>query len=147
MKTDALKHKLHLFRLAVNAAKDYYSGDNNQYHSIQEALTKAILNGSLNKHGSEENIDLIINIINLLKLLVRNEDDNDPVEEGSTENEAEFILDYIEKFNELFETGKYKEAAYFAAASPRNVLRTIETLYRFKSKLIYKKIFKLKPKY
>ena len=52
MKTDALKHKLNLYKLAVSAAKDYYNGDNNQYHSIQEALTKAILNGSLNKNGS-----------------------------------------------------------------------------------------------
>jgi hypothetical protein len=61
------------------------------------------------------------------------DDDNDQVDETSLESEAEYILDYIDKFNELFENGKYKEAAYFAAASPRSVLRTIETLYRFKS--------------
>ena len=53
------------------------------------------------------------------------------------ETEAEFILDYIDRFNDLFENGKYKEAAYFAAASPRNVLRNIETFQRFKSN--YKK--------
>lgn len=78
---------------------------------------------------------IFVNIFNYFS--VRNEEDNDPIDEGSTENEAEFILDYIDKFNELFETGKYKEAAYFAAASPRNVLRTIETLYRFKSNQVF----------
>jgi hypothetical protein len=50
------------------------------------------------------------------------------------ELEAELILDYIEKFNDLFDHDKIIEAAYFAAASPKNVLRDIETLYRFKSK-------------
>lgn len=56
------------------------------------------------------------------------------MDELSMESEAEYILDYIEKFNELFENGKHKEAAYFAAASPKAVLRNIETLYRFKSR-------------
>lgn len=58
IKTDALKHKLHLFKLAVNAAKDYYNGDNmkhQQHNSIQEALVKAILNGSLGKQSSSRN--------------------------------------------------------------------------------------------
>jgi hypothetical protein len=57
------------------------------------------------------------------------------------ESEAELILDYIDRFNELFENGKYKEAAYFAAASPRNVLRNIETFQRFKSDFELKILF------
>ena len=52
-KTDTLKHKLHLFKLAVVAAKDYYNG-NIQHNSIQEALTKAIINGSSIKHGIKQ---------------------------------------------------------------------------------------------
>lgn len=44
------------------------------------------------------------------------------------------ILDYIEIFNDLFDNGKIVEASYFAAASPKNILRNIETLYKFKSK-------------
>ncbi len=51
------------------------------------------------------------------------------------ESEAEFILDYIDKFNELFENGNYRQAAYFAAASPRGVLKNMETVHRFKGKL------------
>jgi Asp-tRNA(Asn)/Glu-tRNA(Gln) amidotransferase C subunit len=59
-------------------------------------------------------------------------EDEDESNDG-LEIEAETILDYIENFNDLFENGKIIEAAYYAAASPKNVLRDIETLYRFKS--------------
>lgn len=52
------------------------------------------------------------------------------------EIEAEMMLEYIENFNDLFDNDKIIEAAYFAAASPKNILRDIETLYRFKSKMI-----------
>ena len=53
-------------------------------------------------------------------------DDDDP----NTEKEAELMLEYIEKFNELFEELKYEEAAVHAANSPRGVLRSMETLKR-----------------
>lgn len=61
------------------------------------------------------------------------EDDGDFDDDGMLEIEAEMILDYIENFNDLFDHDKIVEAAYFAAASPKNILRDIETLYRFKS--------------
>lgn len=61
-------------------------------------------------------------------------EDDDQSEDGLLEVEAETILDYIETFNDLFESGKFAEAAYFAAASPKNVLRNMETLFRFKRK-------------
>ncbi|XP_013383339.1 clathrin heavy chain linker domain-containing protein 1 [Lingula anatina] len=55
-------------------------------------------------------------------------DDDDP----TREKEAEMMLEYIEKFNELFEEGSYEEAAIHAANSPKGILRTLETLNRFK---------------
>ena len=64
----------------------------------------------------------------------KHEDEIDQSDDGILENEAEIILDYIEKFNDLFENKKYVEAAYYAAASPRNILRNAETLFRFKGK-------------
>ncbi len=64
----------------------------------------------------------------------KQDDDADGQEEGVLEDEAELLLDYIEKFNDLFENKKYVEAAYYAAASPRNILRNAETLFRFKGK-------------
>ncbi|CAH1791061.1 unnamed protein product [Owenia fusiformis] len=55
-------------------------------------------------------------------------EDDDPTKE----KEAEMILEYIEKFNELFEERLYEEAATHAANSPKGILRTPETLWKFK---------------
>jgi hypothetical protein len=46
------------------------------------------------------------------------DEDNDNAEESSFDD-SEFILEFIEKFNDLFENGNYTDAAHFAAASPR----------------------------
>lgn len=57
-------------------------------------------------------------------------EDDDP----AREKEAEMMLEYIEKFNELMEEEKYEAAAIHAANSPKGILRTPETLARFKGK-------------
>ena len=59
-------------------------------------------------------------------------DDDDP----NKENEAEAMLEYIEKFTELIEDGHYEEAALHAANSPKGILRTHEILHRFKGRCI-----------
>lgn len=53
-------------------------------------------------------------------------------DESSNEREAEMMLDYIDKFNELFESGLYTEAGRHAAVSPKGILRTQATLLKFK---------------
>ena len=53
-------------------------------------------------------------------------------DESSNEREAEMMLDYIDKFNELFENGHYTEAGRHAAVSPKGILRTQATLLKFK---------------
>ena len=53
-------------------------------------------------------------------------------DDPTREKEAEMMLEYIEKFNELLEDKKYEEAAIHAANSPKGILRTPETLQRFK---------------
>lgn len=55
-------------------------------------------------------------------------EDDDP----SKEKEAEMMLEYIEKFNELFEDGMYEDAAIHAANSPKGILRTSATLAKFR---------------
>jgi len=52
------------------------------------------------------------------------QDEDDPTKE----REEEMVLEYIDKFNELFEDGDFATAAIHAANSPRGVLRTLETL-------------------
>ena len=67
------------------------------------------------------------------------EDEDEQNDEGILENESEMILDYIEKFNDLFDNRNFIEAAYFAAAGPNNLLRNMEIMLKFKSVyLIYK---------
>ncbi|KAL7841786.1 hypothetical protein SRHO_G00254770 [Serrasalmus rhombeus] len=47
--------------------------------------------------------------------------------------ESELLMDYIERFSDLFEAGEYEAAAYHAAKSPHGVLRNMETMEQFKS--------------
>ncbi|XP_005884669.1 PREDICTED: clathrin heavy chain linker domain-containing protein 1 [Myotis brandtii] len=48
-------------------------------------------------------------------------------------NEAEILLSYIERFNELISLGEYEKAACFAAKSPRGILLNIGTVSKFKA--------------
>ncbi|CAN2391343.1 Translin-associated factor X-interacting N-terminus [Pristimantis euphronides] len=50
--------------------------------------------------------------------------------------EAEALLEYVEKFNELFVNGQYKAAAVYAARSPRGILRNMETMERFRAVVV-----------
>ncbi|KAM8941946.1 clathrin heavy chain linker domain-containing protein 1 isoform 1-T1 [Lycaon pictus] len=47
--------------------------------------------------------------------------------------EAEILLGYIERFNELMSLGEYEKAACFAARSPRRILQNIGTVNKFKA--------------
>ncbi|XP_008577060.1 PREDICTED: clathrin heavy chain linker domain-containing protein 1 isoform X1 [Galeopterus variegatus] len=54
-------------------------------------------------------------------------------DDPSKAKEAEIMLYYIERFNELISHGEYEKAAYFAANSPRRILRNIGTMNKFKA--------------
>ncbi|XP_037662767.1 clathrin heavy chain linker domain-containing protein 1 isoform X2 [Choloepus didactylus] len=47
--------------------------------------------------------------------------------------EAEILLYYIERFNDLISLGEYEKAAVFAANSPRRILQNIGTMNKFKA--------------
>uniref|UniRef100_A0A8C3XQD7 Clathrin heavy chain linker domain-containing protein 1 n=1 Tax=Chelydra serpentina TaxID=8475 RepID=A0A8C3XQD7_CHESE len=51
----------------------------------------------------------------------------------SKSKEAEDLLEYIERFNELFSYGQYEAAAVYAANCPRGILRNEETMMKFKA--------------
>ncbi|XP_047378468.1 clathrin heavy chain linker domain-containing protein 1 isoform X1 [Sciurus carolinensis] len=51
---------------------------------------------------------------------------------GRTKN-ADVILYYIERFNELISLGEYEKAAYFAANSPRRILQNMGSVDKFKA--------------
>ncbi|XP_055096587.1 clathrin heavy chain linker domain-containing protein 1 isoform X5 [Symphalangus syndactylus] len=50
--------------------------------------------------------------------------------------EAEIMLHYMERFNELISLGEYEKAACYAANSPRRILRNIGTMNTFKDDLL-----------
>ncbi|XP_077190013.1 clathrin heavy chain linker domain-containing protein 1 [Paroedura picta] len=47
--------------------------------------------------------------------------------------EAADLIEYLERFNELFSRGQYEPAAIFAANCPRGILRNEETMEKFKA--------------
>ncbi|XP_020943191.1 clathrin heavy chain linker domain-containing protein 1 isoform X2 [Sus scrofa] len=47
--------------------------------------------------------------------------------------EAELLLYYVERFNELISLGEYEKAVYFAVNSPRRILQNIGTMNKFKA--------------
>lgn len=127
--------------MALKAAKDYYHSESSgRFRNLEDAITKTLTSNYLNKQSKLPNHKhLLVFDLNKKGRFVciwkgKFEDDGDQDDDGILEIEAEMILDYIENFNDLFDNDKIIEAAYFAAASPKNILRDIETLYRFKSK-------------
>ncbi|XP_045684042.1 clathrin heavy chain linker domain-containing protein 1 isoform X1 [Phyllostomus hastatus] len=54
-------------------------------------------------------------------------------EDPSKAKEAEILLYYIERFNELISLGEYEKAICFAARSPRRILQNIGTVEKFKA--------------
>ncbi|KAE8600807.1 hypothetical protein XENTR_v10013416 [Xenopus tropicalis] len=59
-------------------------------------------------------------------------DEHDPkkVSEGKS------LLEYVERFNELFLSRQYNAAAIHAANSPRGILRNMETMEKFKAAVV-----------
>ena len=127
-----IRNKIGLYKLALLAAKEYYEG-NTRYLSIQEAFSKTLIKTLLNRHRK-----MILSLYNsksngdLYFILKKDEWETDSADD-LIESETERILDYIEKFNDLFENKRYNEAAYYAVTSPKNILRNMEILNRFKS--------------
>ncbi|XP_063085490.1 clathrin heavy chain linker domain-containing protein 1 [Cavia porcellus] len=54
-------------------------------------------------------------------------------DDPSKAKDAEIMLYYIERFNELMSLGEYEKAACFAANSPRRILRNVNIMNKFKA--------------
>ncbi|XP_053102126.1 clathrin heavy chain linker domain-containing protein 1 isoform X2 [Hemicordylus capensis] len=94
--------------------------------------------------GTWENTDKSVETLqNLLLQMIENEKEakgavatsissvfeRDP----SKSKEAEDLIEYIERFNELFSRGQYEAAAIFAVNCPRGILRNEEILEKFRA--------------
>ncbi|XP_019854390.1 PREDICTED: clathrin heavy chain linker domain-containing protein 1-like isoform X2 [Amphimedon queenslandica] len=116
------KYLCHLYlqlRESIKAARLYYS-------SVQSSSSGQDHVVPLSKYALDLSRNItMVDVMNTLEEL----GEQDPEEE----KEAEFILHCCQKFNELFDTEQFTEAALIAATSPKGVLRTIITLNKFKS--------------
>ncbi|KAM9315884.1 clathrin heavy chain linker domain-containing protein 1 [Gastrophryne carolinensis] len=88
--------------------------------------------------------DKTVSLYETLADVIKRERDSKVTDESAPSNvfedldpkksvEAESLLEYVERFNELFVSGQYKAAAICAAHSPRGILRNMETMERFKA--------------
>lgn len=70
--------------------------------------------------------------ISFIVLAGQEEDEDEYNSEFLYDREAGILVEHIEIFLNMIESGNYKEASYVAACSPKGVLRNMETLLRFK---------------
>jgi hypothetical protein len=120
-----LKHRINILKVALNAAKEYFSKKENSLANIEENEMPISIEDAISKA-------LIKNLTKKQSLTSKAGDAESEDYNASMDDDSQSILDYIERFNDLFEDGKYHEAAYFAVASPNNILRNIQTTFRFK---------------
>lgn len=108
-KKELARIKRHKLQVAVEAAEDYLKQPS-PHQTIGEAVCSALAKATF-----ESKDDIAV-------------DDDDPTKE----REAERMLEYIDRFNELLDEGFYESAAYHAAVSPKGILRIPETVDRLK---------------
>ena len=118
--TEILKGRSDNLKVAVEAANSYMKLQPPD-QTIGDSVMKALAKGRLERSSED-----LPGFESQPNQTVFEEDD------PTREKEAEVMLEYIEKFNELLEDRKYEEAAIHAANSPKGILRTPETLHRFK---------------
>ncbi|KAM9154816.1 clathrin heavy chain linker domain-containing protein 1 isoform 8-T10 [Pangshura tecta] len=116
-KAEAVNEKLRLsynrITLVANAVSAWAKSDKST--SLQELLFQVMEKEDVVKAAAAFSISQIF--------------EHDP----SKSKEAEDLLEYIERFNELFSYGQYEAAAVYAANCPRGILRNEETMMKFKA--------------
>ncbi|CAH3046756.1 unnamed protein product, partial [Pocillopora meandrina] len=95
-------------------------------HRTMEEAVKKCEEEAREETNDKQHVDNALEGVSSLSLRVEGEDD-DPTKD----QEAEFVLEYIENFFEVYEEGKIEDAVMLAAHSPKGVLRSMETLAKF----------------
>ncbi|CAF0760088.1 unnamed protein product [Adineta steineri] len=113
-----LRNRLRLYHLVWNIIKTYCTKE--KKISINSVLLEDLI-----KKAIYESTDIFQK---------SEPDDEDEYNSESLYNrEASILVDHIEIFINMIESGNYKEASYVAACSPKGVLRNMETLLKFKA--------------
>lgn len=61
VESNVIKNKIHLYKLALNIAKDYYD-NKTQYSSLQDAISKCIINNLMKQNSRIKNFFKFLNI-------------------------------------------------------------------------------------
>ncbi|XP_020664156.3 clathrin heavy chain linker domain-containing protein 1 isoform X2 [Pogona vitticeps] len=121
-------HLAHLQKRAKELKEDMltkYIPLENTAH-VDEDLKRAL---SLRNAAEKENEDLKFWYPSAVAASVSNVFERDPTKS----KEAEDLIEYIERFNELFSRGQYEAAAIYAANCPRGILCNEETMEKFRA--------------
>ena len=99
------------------AAKSFVDNPDQDVH-IVDVIFRELANYGNSKYGKKSDA---------LQFFV-SFDEDDPLKK----KEAERLIEYVDHFNDLFDFGQFEFAAMHAANSPMGILRTYETLIKFK---------------
>lgn len=105
------------FAIHKQAAKSVVDNPDQDLH-IVDVIFRELANYGKSKYGKKSDA---------LQFFV-SFDEDDPLKK----KEAERLIEYVDHFNDLFDFGQFELAAMHAANSPMGILRTYETMIKFK---------------
>ncbi|XP_063157491.1 clathrin heavy chain linker domain-containing protein 1 [Candoia aspera] len=108
--------KFCFYRLTMFASViTLWENSDRNFDTLQQLITQMIENEKLTEDSVASSVSSVF--------------EHDPAKS----KEAEDLIEYIERFNELFSRCQYEAAATYAANCPRGILRNEETLEKFKA--------------
>lgn len=114
---EKLQGRCETLKVAVEAAKSVVDNPDQDVHII-DVIFRELANYGKSKYGKKS--DALQFFFSF--------DEDDPLKK----KEAERLIEYVDHFNDLFDFGQFELAAMHAANSPMGILRTYETMIKFK---------------
>lgn len=112
-----LKGRCETLKVAVEAARTMVDKPDQDVHVI-DVIIRELANYGNSKYGKKsDSLQFFASF-----------DEDDPLKK----KEAEHLIEYVDHFNNLFDFGQFELAAMHAANSPMGILRSYETMIKFK---------------
>lgn len=111
------KERCETLKVAVEAARTVVDNPDQDVHVI-DVIFRELANYGNSKYGKKsDSLQFFASF-----------DEDDPLKK----KEAELLIEYVDHFNNLFDFGQFELAAMHAANSPMGILRSYETMIKFK---------------
>lgn len=114
---EKLQERCETLKVAVEAAKSVVDNPDQDVHIVDVILRELENYGNSKYSKKSDPLQFYVSF-----------DEDDPLKK----KEAERLIEYADHFNDLFEFGQFELAAMHAANSPMGILRTYETMIKFK---------------